>query len=319
MHRTGRASAPSCGGELRRLGEDVSEVLEYVPARFKVIRHVRPKLACATLRDDRAGRRRRRGRSRAAWPVPGCSRTCWSSKYADHLPLYRQSADLRPRRHRSRPLDAGRLGRRRERLARSARSRRSAATCSPPTKLHADDTPVPVLCPGRGTTKTGRLWTYVRDDRPAGSDDPPAVLFRYSPDRKGERPRGTWPPSAACCRPMAMPASIGSTSEHGSVGSGLLGACAAQVLRPARRARPRRSREKRSRGSASSTRSKRRSADDRPSERRSSPPGARRSRCSTRCTPGCTQRSTQLSKKSELADAIRYALVALGGAHPLSR
>jgi transposase len=56
-------------------------------------------------------------------------------------------------------------------------------------KLHGDDTPVPVLCPGRGTTKQGRLWTYVRDDRPAASPDPPAVLFRYSPDRKGERPR----------------------------------------------------------------------------------------------------------------------------------
>ena len=56
-------------------------------------------------------------------------------------------------------------------------------------KLHGDDTPVPVLCPGRGTTKQGRLWTYVRDDRPAASTDPAAVLFRYSPDRKGERPR----------------------------------------------------------------------------------------------------------------------------------
>jgi hypothetical protein len=55
-------------------------------------------------------------------------------------------------------------------------------------KLHADDTPVPVLEPGRGVTKTGRLWTYVRDDRPAGSDDAPAVWFQYSPDRKGERP-----------------------------------------------------------------------------------------------------------------------------------
>lgn len=55
-------------------------------------------------------------------------------------------------------------------------------------KLHADDTPVPVLDPGRGRTKTGRLWTYVRDDRPAASDQPPAVLFRYSPDRRGERP-----------------------------------------------------------------------------------------------------------------------------------
>src|SRR5690606_23482788 len=55
-------------------------------------------------------------------------------------------------------------------------------------KLHADDTPVPVLQPGRGTTKTGRLWTYVRDDRPAGGDTPPAVWFRYSPDRKAMRP-----------------------------------------------------------------------------------------------------------------------------------
>lgn len=56
------------------------------------------------------------------------------------------------------------------------------------TKLHADDTPVPVLAPGTGKTRTGRLWVYVRDDRPAGSDDPPAVLYRYTPDRKGERP-----------------------------------------------------------------------------------------------------------------------------------
>jgi hypothetical protein len=56
-------------------------------------------------------------------------------------------------------------------------------------KLHADDTPIPVLAPGTGKSKTGRLWTYVRDDRPSGSTDPPAVLFRYSPDRKGERPR----------------------------------------------------------------------------------------------------------------------------------
>ena len=56
-------------------------------------------------------------------------------------------------------------------------------------KLHGDDTPVPVLCPGRGTTKQGRLWTYVRDDRPAASTEPAAVLFRYSPDRKGERPK----------------------------------------------------------------------------------------------------------------------------------
>ena len=59
-------------------------------------------------------------------------------------------------------------------------------------KLHADDTPVPVLQPGRGKTKTGRLWTYVRDDRPCGSTDPPAVWFQYTPDRKGEHPLKHW-------------------------------------------------------------------------------------------------------------------------------
>ena len=56
-------------------------------------------------------------------------------------------------------------------------------------KLHADDTPVPVLAPGNGKTKTGRLWTYVRDDRPCGDKTPPAVWFVYTPDRKGEHPK----------------------------------------------------------------------------------------------------------------------------------
>src|ERR1019366_37501 len=57
------------------------------------------------------------------------------------------------------------------------------------SKIHADDTPVPVLAPGNGKTKTGRLWTYVRDERPAGEMTAPAVWFAYSPDRKGEHPR----------------------------------------------------------------------------------------------------------------------------------
>ena len=57
------------------------------------------------------------------------------------------------------------------------------------TKVHADDSPVPVLAPGEGKTKTGRLWVYVRDDRPAGIDDPPAVWLAYSPNRRGEHPQ----------------------------------------------------------------------------------------------------------------------------------
>jgi len=58
-----------------------------------------------------------------------------------------------------------------------------------PRSLHADDTPVPVLAPGNGKTKLGRLWTYVHDDRPVGDNTPPAVWFAYSPDRHGEHPR----------------------------------------------------------------------------------------------------------------------------------
>jgi hypothetical protein len=57
------------------------------------------------------------------------------------------------------------------------------------SKIHADDTPVPVLAPGNGKTRTGRLWTYVRDERPAAENTPPAVWFAYTPDRKGEHPR----------------------------------------------------------------------------------------------------------------------------------
>lgn len=82
-------------------------------------------------------------------------------------------------------------------------------------KLHADDTPVPVFDPGRGKTMTGRLWTYVRDDRPAGSEDPPALLFRYSPDRRGERPREHLKRSPGSCRPTPTPGSAPSTRVVG--------------------------------------------------------------------------------------------------------
>jgi transposase len=178
---------PQCGGELKVLGEDVSEVLEYVPSRFKVIRHVRPKLACSSCQTivQLPAPSRPIARGLAG---PGLLAHVLVAKYADHLPLYRQSeiyvregVDL----DRSTLADwVGGASALLDPLVEAVG--RHVLTAA---KLHADDTPVPVLCPGRGTTKTGRLWTYVRDDRPAGSVDPPAVLFRYSPDRKGERPR----------------------------------------------------------------------------------------------------------------------------------
>jgi transposase len=180
-------ACPDCGGKLRPLGEDVSEMLEYVPSHFKVIKHVRPKLSCAScqrivqpLAPSRPIERGIAG--------PGLLAHVLVSKYCDHLPLYRQSRiyaregiDL----DRSTLADwIGGASALLEPLVRVLGRYVLGAY-----KIHGDDTPVPVLCPGRGTTKQGRLWTYVRDDRPAGSVDPAAVFFRYSPDRKGERPR----------------------------------------------------------------------------------------------------------------------------------
>lgn len=179
-------SCPECGGTLQRIGEDVAEMLEYVPARFHVIRHVRPKLACACCERIMQAAAPSRPIDRGL-PGPGLLAHVLVSKYADHLPLYRQ-AGIYAREgvelDRSTLADwVGAAARLLDPLVTALSNHVLAAE-----KLHADDTPVPVLQPGRGTTKTGRLWTYVRDDRPAGSATPPAVWFRYSPDRKGVRP-----------------------------------------------------------------------------------------------------------------------------------
>lgn len=176
-----------CGSELKKLGEDVAEVLEYVPSHFKVIRHVRPKLSCARCQTIVQAPAPERPIARGL-AGPGLLAHVLVSKYCDHLPLYRQSEIY------------ARAGVELERSTLADWVGQSSALMTPlvnalseyvlaATKLHADDTPVPVLYPGRGTTKQGRLWTYVRDDRPAGSQEPPAVWFAYSPDRKGVHPR----------------------------------------------------------------------------------------------------------------------------------
>jgi len=186
-HEPNEVVCPDCGGALCRLGEDISEMLEYVPARFQVIRHVRPKLSCAAC--DRIVQAPAPSRPIARGLAgPGLLAHVLVSKYADHLPLYRQSeiyaregVDL----ERSTLTDwVGATSALLEPLVESLR-RYVFAT----SKLHADDTPVPVLAPGTGKTKTGRLWTYVRDDRPAADTAASAVWFAYSPDRKGEHPR----------------------------------------------------------------------------------------------------------------------------------
>jgi transposase len=186
-HLPGEESCSACGGTLKKLGEDISEMLEYLPASFKVIRHVRPRLCCAgcdrIVQAPVPTRPIERGLA-----GPGLLAHVLTAKFCDHLPLYRQSAiyaregvDL------DRSTLAKWVGESSELLAPLVEVLRRYVMAA--DKLHGDDTPVPVLAPGTGKTKTGRLWTYVRDDRPAGSNDAPAVWFVYSPDRKGEHPQ----------------------------------------------------------------------------------------------------------------------------------
>ena len=154
-------TCPNCGGQLRKLGEDVTEVLDYVPASLKVIRHVRPKLSCRVcetiVQMPMPSLPIARGK-----PGPGLLAHVLVAKYADHLPLYRQSGIY------------AREGVTLERSTLADWVGRSTALLDPLIEalrkdvlasdiLHGDDTPVPVLAPGLGKTKTGRLWTYVRD------------------------------------------------------------------------------------------------------------------------------------------------------------
>jgi transposase len=178
---------PDCGGGLRKLGEDVSEVLEYVPACFRVIQHVRPKLSCR--RCERIVQAPAPSRPIARGLAgPGLLAHVLISKYCDHQPLYRQS-EIYARQgvELERSTLADWVGGTSELLGPLVEALRRHVMAA--SKLHADDTPVPVLAPGNGRTKTGRLWTYVRDDRPAGDTAAPAVWFAYSPDRKGEHPK----------------------------------------------------------------------------------------------------------------------------------
>jgi transposase len=175
-----------CGGKLKHLGEDVTEELEYVPGRFVVNRIVRPRLACAGCeRIHQAplpSRPIERGR-----PGPGLLAHVLVSKYADHLPLYRQSAIY------------GREGVELERSTLSDWVGKSTTLLEPLADaigrhvlrgqaIFADDTPVNMLAPGSGKTQTARLWAYVRDERPWVGEAPPAAWYRFTTDRKARRP-----------------------------------------------------------------------------------------------------------------------------------
>ena len=175
-----------CGAALKTVGEDITEELEYVPGRFKVKRIVRPRMACSGcetfVQAPLPSRPIERGR-----PGPGLLAHVLVSKYADHLPLYRQSqiyaregVDL----DRSTMADwVGRCTALLEPLADEiGRMVRRGET------LFADDTPVKMQAPGRKKTRTARVWTYVRDERPWSGQAPPCAWYQFTIDRKGEHP-----------------------------------------------------------------------------------------------------------------------------------
>ncbi len=178
----------TCGGaELRKVGESVTEVLRYVPGHFEVDRHVRPACSC------------RKCETMVQAPMPDLpiprgmvDATFLAyiviSKFCDHIPLYRL-AEICARR--GLDIDRSQLA---EWLGHVAwllapLVELIAAHVMAGGVIHCDDTPVPVLAPGAGKTKTGRLWVYLRDERPHAGTAPPAVLYRYTPDRKGEHCR----------------------------------------------------------------------------------------------------------------------------------
>lgn len=187
-HEPTSATCSTCGSNrLRKVGEDATEVLEYVPGRFEIVRHVRPAYSCRTCEAMMQA-------PMPSLPIPrgqagpGLLAHVAIAKYCDHVPLYRQAeiyardgVDL------DRAMLAGWIGRIAWLV--KALADRIGEHVMAGSAIHADDTPIPVLAPGNGKTRTGRLWVYLRDERPHASPAPPAVLYRYTPDRKGEHCR----------------------------------------------------------------------------------------------------------------------------------
>ena len=173
---------PCCGSEkLSKLGEDVTETLEIVPRKFFVKQTVRERWSCRACEKitQPPAPFHVIARGRAG---PSLLATILAGKYDQHLPLNRQSEAFE---NEGVAIEVSTM---------ADWVGASAAALEPLTQLirdhvfageriHADDTPVPVLA--KGKTRTGRLWTYVRDDKPFGGKAPPAAIYYYSPDRSG--------------------------------------------------------------------------------------------------------------------------------------
>ena len=178
-------NCPCCGGDrLRKIGEDVTETLELIPRQWKVIQHVREKFSCraceAITQPPAPFHPIARGRAGSRLLAH-----ILFAKYGLHLPLTRQSATYA---HEGITLDVSTLA---DWVGAAAVTLRPLVDAIQvhvlaAERIHADDTTVPVLA--KGKTRTGRLWTYVRDDRPFAGHAPPATMFFYSPDRSGTHP-----------------------------------------------------------------------------------------------------------------------------------
>src|SRR6202140_2826439 len=177
-------TCPCCQGELHRIGEDKSERLDIVPAQFRVLVTRRPKYACRKCEDGVLQAPAPARLIEGGLPTEATIAQVLVSKYADHLPLYRQ-AQIYARQGIT--LDRSTLADWVGRAAWLLRpvQERLLMRLKSSTKLFADATTAPGLDPGRGRTKTGQLWAYARDDRPWGGTDPPAVAYVSAPDRPG--------------------------------------------------------------------------------------------------------------------------------------
>lgn len=179
-------ACPCCGGALHQIGEDVAERLDVVPTTFRVLITRRPRYGCRSCEGAVVQTPAPARIVEGGIPTEALIAQVLVSKYADHLPLYRQ-AQIYARQgiHLDRSTLADWVGRAawylrplRDRILEELRQSE---------RLFADETTAPVLDPGRGRTKTGQLWAYARDDRPCGGQSPPMVAYVYAPDRKGER------------------------------------------------------------------------------------------------------------------------------------